>query len=80
MTPQERKAGRPPKPDGVGKPVRINADLYSKARIVAFRKNMPLGDYMSGIMQAQVERDFQQVMKDVADEADQRDRKTKKGD
>ena len=63
-----RKVGRPGKPGGKGKPVRIDPDLAAKAQIVALRRRVPLSDYLSDIIRARVLKDFAKVMSEAADE------------
>jgi hypothetical protein len=65
-----KKVGRPKKPGGEGKSVRIDADLASKARIVAFRRNIPLSDYLSDVLRARVLKDFASVMKEAGGEGE----------
>lgn len=61
-TTMARKAGRPGKPSGKGKPVRIDPDLAAKAQIVAMRQQIPLSDYLSDVIRARVLKDFAKVM------------------
>lgn len=63
-----KKVGRPGKPAGKGKPVRIDADLAGKARIVCLRRGVQLSDYLSDIIRARVLRDFTKVMREAGEE------------
>jgi hypothetical protein len=68
-----RKAGRPKKPSGKGKAVRIDPDLASKARIVALRRAIPLSDYLSEVLRAPITRDYRKTLQEL-DEKDQREK------
>jgi len=63
-----KKAGRPKKPGGEGKAVRQNPDLYNKARIVALRRGLPIGDYLDSLLKASIDRDYQRVLRELAEE------------
>lgn len=63
-----QQRGRPAKPGGEGKPVRIDQDLASKAKIVAMRLDVPLSDYLSEIIKARVLKDFAKVMAEAGGE------------
>ena len=63
-----KKAGRPRKPGGKGKPVRIDPDLAAKAQIVALRRRIALSDYLSSIIRARVLKDFAKVMQEAGEE------------
>lgn len=65
-----KKVGRPKKPGGEGKSVRIETDLAQKARIVALRKNIPLSDYLSDTLRARVLKDFAGVMREAGGEGE----------
>lgn len=63
-----KKAGRPKKPSGEGKAVRLDPDLYGKARIIALRRGFQIGEYLGGLLEGPVERDYQRILKDLAEE------------
>ncbi len=63
-----KKAGRPEKPRGKGRPVRIDSDLAAKARIVSLRRKIALSDYLSDIIRSKVLRDFAKVMAEASQE------------
>lgn len=63
-----RKAGRPKKPGGEGKPVRIDPDLASKARIVALRRGLPLSDYLSALLRAPITRDYRKTLRELEEQ------------
>jgi len=56
-------AGRPGKPDGQGKMVRLNPRLVSMARIVAGDRGIAMGDYLSDLVMDTVKRDYQATLK-----------------
>jgi hypothetical protein len=62
-----KKRGRPGKPSGEGKAVRLDPDLYAKARIVALRRGVQIGEYLGGLLSSPVDRDYQRVLKELAD-------------
>src|SRR4051812_29751156 len=66
-----KRVGRPKKPGGEGKSVRIETELAQKARIVALRKNIPLSDYLSDTLRAKVLKDFAGVMKEAGGEGEE---------
>ena len=51
----------------IGKPVRIDPDLASKAQIVALRRRIPLSDHLSDVIRARVLRDFAKVMSEAGE-------------
>jgi hypothetical protein len=63
-----KSVGRPKKPGGEGKHVRLNPDLVAKAKIVALRRGSQVGDYLSGLLDTPVNRDYQRVLKELVDE------------
>lgn len=50
--------GRPKKPTGRGTAVRIDADIASKAKYLASLEGVTLGDYLSRLLRADVEKAF----------------------
>jgi hypothetical protein len=63
-----RGVGRPKKPGGEGKHVRLNPDLVAKARIIALRRGYSVGDYLSRLLETPVNRDYQRVLKELTEE------------
>ncbi|MGO9108584.1 MAG: hypothetical protein ACLP9L_05060 [Thermoguttaceae bacterium] len=61
--------GRPSKPGGQGRPVRIDPELFNKARIVAMRRGSQIGEYLGTLIEGPVNRDYQRVLKELASEA-----------
>ena len=55
-------------PRGEGIPVRIDPDIVGKAKVVVARKNRELGPYFSELLRAQVDRDYQEVLRELKDE------------
>ena len=64
-----KKAGRPVKPGGEGTPIRLNPDLAAKAKIVAMRRHIAAGDYVSEIIRVRVLKDFAKVLAEAEREA-----------
>jgi hypothetical protein len=65
--------GRPGKPDGQGKMVRLNPRLVAMARIVAGDRGVAMGDYLSEYLMEPVKRDYQDTLRKL-------DRELKGGD
>jgi hypothetical protein len=65
----KKKAGRPKGVDnrGPGKTVRIDPDLYAKARTVAVRRNLELGPYLSELLEGPVNRDYVAVLRELSE-------------
>jgi hypothetical protein len=63
-----RGRGRPKKPGGEGKHVRLDPDLVARARIVAMRRGVPIGEYLSGLLESLVDRDYQRVLRELDSE------------
>jgi hypothetical protein len=57
-----RIAGRPKRPGGEGKSVRIKPDLASKAKIVALRRGIALSEYLSDLLRTPITRDYRKVI------------------
>ena len=64
------KKGRPPKPTGKGRQVRIDSDLVPMARFVSDGIDMPLSDYLSGLLRPLIERDFREAGRRLAEKTD----------
>jgi hypothetical protein len=62
----KRKVGRPAKPGGEGRPVRIAADIASMARSYSQFRGLPLSDYLSDLLRSAVTRDYARMMKELA--------------
>jgi hypothetical protein len=57
----------PPLP-GIPKAVRLDPDLYAKARIIALRRGIQIGEYLGGLLGSPIDRDYQRVLRELADE------------
>jgi hypothetical protein len=68
-----RGRGRPKKPGGEGKHVRLNAELVAKARIVALRQGSQIGEYLSELLDGPVNRDYQRVLRELKAEGAETD-------
>jgi hypothetical protein len=53
---------------GAGIPVRIDPDIVGKAKVVAFRRNLELGPYLSGILDPAVDKDYRAVLRELGDD------------
>jgi hypothetical protein len=62
---KKKTVGRPPKPGGEGRPVRIAADVATMARRIADTQGIPLGDYVTGLLRATVTREYVRTMKEL---------------
>lgn len=63
-----KKVGNPGKPEGEGRPVRLHPELVNKARIIAMRRGARIGEYMSSLLEGPINRDYQKVLKELAEE------------
>jgi hypothetical protein len=63
-----KKAGRPKKPGGEGKPVRIEPELANKARVIALRRGVPLSDYLSDLLRPLIARDYRKTLQELEEE------------
>ncbi len=64
----KKQPGRPKK-SGEGRLVRINPELFNKARIIAMRRGSQLGEYIGSLIEGPVNRDYQKVLKELSSEA-----------
>ena len=69
MEPVAKKRGRPKsdKVRGIGVAVRIDPDLVGKARVVAGRRNLDVGPYLSQLLEGPVNRDYLAVLKELSE-------------
>jgi hypothetical protein len=65
----KKRAGRPKSPDprGPGPQIRLDKDLVAKARIVATRRGLDIGPFLSGLMEGPVNREYAAVLKELAE-------------
>ena len=61
-----RQVGRPGKPGGSGRPVRVDSDVVTMARRIADFQGVPLSDYLSGLLRPGVLRDYQAMLKKLS--------------
>jgi hypothetical protein len=66
-----RPKGRPKKPSGEGTPVRIDAELVSKAKYLAAQRGVALSELLSGILRPVIERDFRKAGRELLGDDDQ---------
>jgi hypothetical protein len=71
----KKKAGRPKGTNnrGEGKLVRIDPEIYNKSRVIAIRSGIKLGDYLSGLLEDRVERDYMLVLGELNAEKAKKD-------
>lgn len=64
----KKKAGRPKAQSvrGVGRPVRLDPDLVAKADMIATRRGIKVGPYLSGLLEATVNRDYIALLRELA--------------
>jgi hypothetical protein len=62
----KRRVGRPNKPGGEGKPLRVDADLATMGRAYAQYRGLGLGEYVSAILRPQITRDYARMMNELA--------------
>ena len=62
-----KKVGRPGKPSGPGRPVRVADDVVSMARRNADFQGVPLSDYLSDLLRPGVMRDYQAMLKKLGE-------------
>lgn len=61
--PMAKKVGRPSKPAGSGRPVRVADDVVSMARRVADFQGVALSDYLSDLLRPGVSKDYGAMLK-----------------
>jgi hypothetical protein len=63
----KKKAGRPksPNPRGDGLQVRLDPDIVGKARMIATRRNLDVGPFLSGLLEAPVNREYITLLKEL---------------
>jgi hypothetical protein len=64
-----KKAGRPAKPGGTGRPVRLDVNLVTMARSIADFQGLTVGDYLSDAVRPRVMRDYEAMLKTLREEA-----------
>lgn len=62
-----KKVGRPGKPAGPGRPVRVADDVVSMARRIADFRGVVLSDYLSESLRPAVQRDYQAMLKKLGE-------------
>lgn len=58
-----KKAGRPSKPGGEGKTVRLEPGLVAKARAIAMDRGETIGDYLLSVALPIVNRDYAAMLR-----------------
>jgi len=62
-----KKVGRPGKPAGPGRPVRVADDVVAMARRIADFQGIQLSDYLSEHLRPAVQRDYQAMLKKLGE-------------
>jgi hypothetical protein len=64
----KRKPGRPKSenPRGKGRQVRLDPDLVAKADVVARRKGLDVGPWLSELMEGPVNREYAAVLRELS--------------
>lgn len=63
--------GRPKKATGEGTPVRIDADLVTKARYLAAQRGAAVSELLSDLLRPMIDREFRKAAKELMTEDDQ---------
>jgi len=63
----KKKAGRPKSsnPRGDGLQVRLDPDIVGKARMIANRRNLDMGPFLSGLLEAPINREYLALLKEL---------------
>ena len=63
----KKKSGRPKSsnPRGEGLQVRLDPDIVGKARMIANRRNLDIGPFLSGLLEAPVNREYVTLLKEL---------------
>jgi hypothetical protein len=64
----KKKAGRPKSqnPRGDGRQVRLDPDVVAKAKMVATRKGLEVGPYLSTLLEAPINREYAVLLRELA--------------
>jgi hypothetical protein len=64
----KKKAGRPKKTStrGDGIQVRLDPDVVAKAKMIATRKNLEVGPYLSSLLEAPINREYVILLKELS--------------
>jgi hypothetical protein len=65
----KRKVGRPKSesPRGAGRQIRLDPDLVAKARMVATRKGLDVGPWLSTLLEPIVNREYVALLRELAE-------------
>jgi hypothetical protein len=63
----KKKAGRPKiaNPRGDGLQVRLDPDIVGKARVIATRRNLDVGPFLSSLLEAPINREYITLLKEL---------------
>jgi hypothetical protein len=64
----KKKAGRPKSSTirGDGKQVRLDPEIVAKAKMIATRKGQEVGPYLSGLLEAPINREYVALLKELS--------------
>jgi hypothetical protein len=63
--PMAKSVGRPKKPGGEGRPVRVDADVAMMAAKVAAYRGMTLSDFLSSLVRPLVVREYGKMLRET---------------
>jgi hypothetical protein len=68
--PMAKKVGRPKKPSGEGRPVRVDSDIAMMAAKVAAYRGVPLIDFLSSLVRPLVVREYGKMLRETEPESE----------
>jgi hypothetical protein len=69
-SPMAKKVGRPKKPSGEGRPVRVDSDIAMMAAKVAAYRGVPLSELLSELLRPLVVREYGKMLRETEPEND----------
>lgn len=60
-----KKRGAPKKPGGEGRHVRLRPNIVTMAKTLSGAKGVPMGDYLSDLLEAPISREYAKVLRDL---------------
>jgi hypothetical protein len=65
----KRGAGRPKKEvKRTGHLVRLDSDIVGKAKVIAMRRNLDMGPYLSELLKAPIDREYRKILGELREE------------
>lgn len=65
--PPPKQVGRPSKPSGPGRAVRIDPELVTMARRISESRGIPMSDYLSGLMRPGIQQDYLDMLRSLGE-------------